>query len=622
MASRRVKTRQASHGSRPERGKTSAARKRTPIVLAAIVILAGCLAYANSFNGPFVGDDVDAIVNNPNIRSLSPITRALTAPKDTTVAGRPAVSLSFAINYALASASDRLNSWGYHAFNLGVHLCAGILLFGVVGSTLRTSPLRTLFGDISTVLAFATAILWVLHPLQTQSVTYVVQRAESLMGLCYLLTLYCAIRATEPGARAHRWIAAAVGSCALGMGSKEVMVSAPLIVGLWIWLFRRDQRLPQRQVAVLLVGLTSTWILLGLLLLSDPRGESVGFGLGGWTWWSYLRTQAGVIVHYIRLALFPYPLVFQYAWPAARSWAEVAPQIVLLALFIALTVAALARRHPAGFLGAWFFLILAPSSSVVPIATEVAAEHRMYLPLAALIAAIVVCAHVAAMRFNPRLARPVLLVAVALTSVALGTATYARNLTYRSLEALMRDTVEKRPGNLNARVVLGGHLVSLERYADAEEQLRVAVSHDERTVADAQLIAVGHMYLGSALSAQNKTAEGILHLENALALSPSLDEAHAFLGEAYASEGRLPEAAASFERSIEKMADVPPLLERAASVFDRLAAERARSGRREDAIAAARRAVDLARRAGNTTAASEFERRLAFYVSAGSYRPR
>src|SRR5207253_1658209 len=105
----------------------------------------------------------------------------------------------------------------------------------------------------------------------------------------------------------------------------------------------------------------------------------------GWTPWSYLRTQAAVVVHYLRLAIVPSPLVFDYGWPQARSLAEVVPQAACLLALAVLTVVALWRRHPLGFLGAWFFIILAPTSSVLPITTEVASEHRMYLPSAAVI---------------------------------------------------------------------------------------------------------------------------------------------------------------------------------------------------------------------------------------------
>jgi tetratricopeptide (TPR) repeat protein len=203
--------------------------------------------------GRLPGDDIDAIADNPHLKSLWPLTAAMSAPPDTTLAGRPVASLTFALNYALAPADVRdvvaprvqapLGSpmdpffrsvWGYHAVNLAVHIGAALLLFGVVRRTLLSAPLRARFGSGPTALAFAVSLLWLLHPLQTESVTYVVQRVESLMGLFYLSTLYGAIRALEagPGTSRRLWTAASIAACVLGMGSKEAMVGAPIMVAL------------------------------------------------------------------------------------------------------------------------------------------------------------------------------------------------------------------------------------------------------------------------------------------------------------------------------------------------------------------------------------------------------
>ena len=158
---------------------------RWPIFTAGgLIAVAACWTYGGSFSGPFVFDDLTSIAQNATIRHLWPIWPVLNPPADggLTVGGRPMVNLSLAVNYALGG--ERV--WGYHAVNLGIHVLAGLTLFGVVRRTLH-----------SIFLGFAVALLWVLHPLQTESVTYLAQRAESLMGLFYLLTLYCFIRGVE-----------------------------------------------------------------------------------------------------------------------------------------------------------------------------------------------------------------------------------------------------------------------------------------------------------------------------------------------------------------------------------------------------------------------------------------
>ena len=563
------------------------------IVLAMLALLAaGAWAYSTSFAGVFVYDDGPSIVDNPHIKTLWPLTQAMSAPPEATVSGRPVASLTLALNYAFARPEVRdvmapgglaafasatpaevaerfyANIWGYHFFNLAVHLAAALTLFGIVRRTL----LRYRDGRPSTALAFVVALIWVVHPLATESVTYVVQRVESLMGLFYLLTLDCAIRAidgrpTPRPAKSGRkgrqvWAVASVACCALGMGTKEVMVTAPIMVCLWDLTFGVD---PRRRLR-LYAGLAATWTILAVLVVAEHRPQSVGFHLG-WTWWSYLETETAVVAHYLRLAVVPSPLVFDYGWPPARSLAEVWPQALLLSALVGLTVLALARRHPLGFLGAWVLLILTPTSSVLPIVTEVAAEHRMYLPMAAIIVAAVVGAYVAGRagferligdrRIRRRLEVASAIVVVVAIAGTFAVITRARNRDYWSDEALWIDTIAKRPSNVRARVGYGIDLLAARNFRAAETELRTAVSLDERD-------GRAHMNLGSALCAQGKLPEGIRHLERALELDPRLSEAYGLLGEAYSGVGDQRRAVAYFMRALDVLPDNPFLLNRVA----------------------------------------------------------
>src|SRR2546425_11734408 len=140
---------------------------------------------STSLAGVFVFDDGPAIADNPHIHHLWPLSTAMAAPPDSTVSGRPIVSLTLALNYALTP-----DLWGYHAVNLAIHVLAALTPFGIVRRTLATGG-RHVSDTSLTPLALCIALLWAVHPLQTSAVTYVVQRAESLMGLFSLLTLYC-----------------------------------------------------------------------------------------------------------------------------------------------------------------------------------------------------------------------------------------------------------------------------------------------------------------------------------------------------------------------------------------------------------------------------------------------
>jgi len=207
-------------------------RERTiPSWLAAfLIVAAGSIAYVSSFAGVFVLDDDISIVSNPHVRALWPLSDALSAPIEATVAGRPIVSLSLAVSYALSGLDDR---WGFHSVNLVIHLAAALVLFGIARRTMlawdhRRNQVAPASDRTPTGVALAIALIWCVHPLQTGSVTYIVQRSESLMGLFYLLTLYCAIRAHAEGGRGV-WIVASIVFCALGMASKETMVTVPLV---------------------------------------------------------------------------------------------------------------------------------------------------------------------------------------------------------------------------------------------------------------------------------------------------------------------------------------------------------------------------------------------------------
>jgi protein O-mannosyl-transferase len=136
-------------------------------------------------------------------------------------------------------------------------------------------------------------------------------------------------------------------------------------------------------------GLAVTWGVLGLLLASGPRIHSAGFSAGV-SPWTYLLNQTVMMVRYLRLAVWPDSLVVNYGWPLPLTLADVLPQALMVVALLGATIAALIRRPPLGFLGASFFITLSPTSSVVPIATEVGAERRMYLPLIPLVVLAVV----------------------------------------------------------------------------------------------------------------------------------------------------------------------------------------------------------------------------------------
>ncbi len=523
------------------------------------------LAYFNSFSGPLVFDDKPAISGNPSIRGWG---TALVPPNSgSSVTGRPLVNLSFAINYAISGEAV----WSYHAVNLLIHAGAGLALFGVLRRTLRGDAMPERVRGAADLLALAVAGLWLTHPLQTESVTSIVQRTESLVGLCYLLTLYAFVRSLTPEPAARLWAAASVGACFLGMAAKEVMVTAPVIILLYDRTFAAGTfRAALRQRGSYYAALGATWLLLGWLLFTagGSRGEAAGFGLGV-TPWTYALTQCRAVLLYLQLALWPHPLVFDYGTAVVRDLAAVWWQIGALTGMVGGTIYALWRHPRLGFLGAWFFVILSPSSSVVPLVSQTIAEHRMYLPLAAVVALVVI---VAFQRFG----RPVLLGAFVLLPVC-ALLTAQRNRVYRSEEALWADTVAKVPDNSRARINLAEVYLNQRRadeaLAQALEAVRLRPDHAEAQtnlgIAYALLgrlpealtaggraaelrpdYARGRSNYGIVLAQSGRWDEAVTEFAAALALSTDAGEALAIRGNlarALLRAGRLPEAITQLE---------------------------------------------------------------------------
>ncbi len=494
----------------------------------AVIAAAGVAAYANSFGGPFIFDDLTSIVDN---RTLGSLAAAWSPPPNVTTSGRPVLNLTFAVNRALSG--DAV--WSYHAGNVLIHVLAALALFGLVRRLLRLPGRAAPPDGAAGSLALLTALLWLLHPLQTESVTYIVQRAESLAGLFFLATFYCFVRGVDSG-RSRLWLGASVAACLLGMASKEVMVSAPLLVLLGDRTFVAGSfRAAWRARWQYYLLLAATWLPLAWLVAgTGGRGGSAGFATeisAG----HYLLTQCRAVVHYLHLAVWPHPLVLDYGTAVVKQPAEVWWQALLLLGLAAGTVAALVRRSAWGFAGAWFFATLAPSSSFVPVATQTMAEHRMYLPLAALVTLGVLGLHRA-------LGRRAWWVGAA-AAIAAGSLTVARNADYRSALSIWTHTVRACPQNARAHYNLSLELPAAGRAAEAvaelEEALRLQPDYAE-----------AHLNLGNALFAAGRGDEAREHYEAAVRAQPDYAPAHMNIGFWLAAAGRFPEAIASYERAL------------------------------------------------------------------------
>ncbi len=542
-------------------------RRGSGLLAAAAIVLAGLAAYAPSLTAPFVFDDDGSIVHNPTIRHLWSWPGPLAPPHGggVTVEGRPVLNLSLAINHAIGG----LQVQGYHAVNLAIHLLAALTLLGLLR---RTLP-KVVGSGPSEPLAVAVALLWTLHPLQTESVTYVVQRAESLMGLFFLVTVYGFIRFAEgqtasgATARGRAWGGVSVLSCLLGMGTKEVMAVAPVVVLLCDRTFFSGSFVGAwRQRARYYLALGATWLPLAWLVAGEGgRGGTVGSGSGVGVW-QYALTQPGALVHYLWLSIFPHPLIFDYGTRWVTEIGEIAVPGGIVFGLLAVTGFALSRDaegpeigpkigwRALGFCGAWFFLILAPTSSLIPGNRQTLAEHRMYLPLAAVLVVLVCGAHRWVSRAisrnhrggpagsapDPdRAATKLLFVPLFAAAAACGVLTASRNATYRSTLSLYADTVARRPDNPYAHSNYGFALGEAGRSQEAVQEFRRALEI-KPDLADA------HYNLGLVFERGGRDDDALEEYGEALRVAPRNSEARYNMALLLAREGRLAEAAGHF----------------------------------------------------------------------------
>ncbi len=480
-------------------------------VRALLIAVAAVVVYARTFGVPFVFDDVHAIVQNLRIRAWS---RALVA------SDRPLVEITLALNYGLGG----LDVFGYHLFNLAVHVSCGWLLFDVVRRTFRTTG--TLAGREDDAACVA-ALLFVVHPLQTESVTYVVARSELLMALCYLGTLDLVLLAeTHPARRYVLWVLA-VAVCALGMMAKPIMVTAPLAVWWLSWWVLTPPTRPRLTFAStppsvevprrwpLHLGLCATWLVLAVLF-ADHTHPGAGLDIGIEPL-EYLRTQLGVTWHYFRLLVWPVDQMLDYDWPLATDWLE--PEVLVPAggwALLVLALAPLARRgrRAATFWLGFAVLVLLPSSSVIPIA-DLVFEHRMYLSVGGFAALVALAVGGAAARAPTTVA-----VLAAVVVALLGGLAIARNEVWRDPIVLWSDNLAKAPTkqrvyrSLEEAYQRRGDRAGMRRVALAEievlERLQRVHPRDGRVLTA----------LANGLARVGRTAEALAAVLEAIRLDP------------------------------------------------------------------------------------------------------
>ena len=395
-------------------------------IIAGILLFAAIfVAYLNSFHVPFLFDDTESVFGNGTLSDFLSF-RWLAPPADGTLAGRPVANGTFALNMALGGTGD----FGFHVFNFLIHVAATVVLFILlesIFSSLRTEALR----EKSFELAWICALIWGVHPLNTAAVTYISQRTEELMGLFYILVIYSYWRFQE-NPENRSWALAAIASCFLGVGCKEEIATAPILVLLVDRTFHSGsfkEALSRRKF--LYTGLFASWLVVAFLWLSSTERRS-GISAGVRSY-QYALAESRVIIQYLKLTVFPSPLVFDYALTPYRRYAEEIPFAVSIIVIGAVVAFLVYKRKSVGLLLAWFFLILAPSSSFIPIAIQPMGENRVYLSSIGIIILVVCSLYLALRKWSWAV--------FAIIGCTLIYLTINRNEDYRNADRIWTDTI-------------------------------------------------------------------------------------------------------------------------------------------------------------------------------------
>ena len=552
--------------------KTSS--RETLLLLAAAVVV--IFIYMGSLSGPFVFDDGPNITENRHIRltRLSPegiYDAAFKSP----IAQRPVANASFALNYFF----NGYNVVGYRFVNILIHIINGCLVYFLARFTLRTPALR-IYREQAGAIACGAAILWLVHPLHTQSVAYIVQRMTSLTTLFYLLALVCYsdARLSTTTTRKHVLLALCAVSGLLALGTKEIAATLPVFIFLYEWFF--FQELKQDWLRRRLPALAGVCAAFGVIVLIFTGFENpverilAPYAGSSLTAWHRVMTQFRVVVFYLSLLFWPAPSRLNLDHDIATSLALFDPATTLFSLlFLAglfATAVLTARREPlASYAILWFLGNLVIESSVIRL--ELIFEHRTYLP--SVFPAMVLVSLV--FRFLKQKWAALALLA----ALAAGGAfwTWQRSLVWADEVALWRDCMEKSPLKPRPYNNLGSALSKIGRFEEAAPYLARAVElkpdYDDarynlgyvlvrlglvdagiRELLEAIRLAPGnymaHNNLGIAYLIQEDYPDGVRHLQEALRLNPDFEAAYNNLGVALKKQGDFAGAARQFSEAI------------------------------------------------------------------------
>ena len=514
-------------------------RKLKGLMLGTLVLM-GVLLYANTLRVPFYLDDVANIEENRAIQLHSlQFSNLAGAGTGGLLTNRPVANLSFALNYYI----NGMNPAGFHVVNTLIHVLAGVFLFLFLVKTFGL-PQHAVARDDALVLAFGGALLWLVNPLHTQSVTYIVQRMNSLAALFFVMALYCYAQGrTEAGkGRQLTWLAGAGVSGLLALGTKENAATLPFFILLYEWFFIQDLSSAWlRKHLPLFLGVLIAIALIGYFYLGTTPFDAIQatYKMRDFSLIERVLTQFRVVIFYIGLLLFPYParLSLEHDFPVSHSLFN--PPMTFFAILAILALLGLAlylarRQRFIAFAILWFLGNLVIESSVIGL--EMVFEHRTYLPAMLVFPMIVLL-------LGRWLKAPPLWVVLGVLTIVFSWWTVERNNLWLDPVKFWQECVHKAPTNPRPYNNLGQVLFERGEVEAAVGQYRQALQHKPS-------FFMAHNNLGIALKTQGKIREAARHFVMALDGDPGNAKIHNNLGNIYAGLGDYDKAALHLEEAL------------------------------------------------------------------------
>ncbi len=524
--------------------------KALPVLF--IFFLAGLifLVYSSNLDGPFIFDD-SRIQNNPqlHVTDLS-LHNLIKAGFESSPKTRPVAYISFALNYYFHD----FQTQGYHLVNICIHALAAILLFLLIRTTLGLEPLRAKYGP-HTWLPFAAALIWAVHPLQTQSVSYIIQRMNSLSAMFYIMSVYLYARGRLASVPGRKWllVSGAVLAGLLALGSKETAATLPFFIFLYEWFFFQDMDFIwlKRQVIPGSLALLAFMLLVLLYLGTNPLETiTVSYSNREFTLSQRLLTEPRIVVFYISLVLFPYPgrLNLDHHIIPSTGFFSPTATIISAMILLFLVIAALAsakKQRLTSFCLIWFLGNLVIESSFLGL--ELIFEHRNYLPSMMLVLLVLT------------LILPILkhswlkIVFLCLVVLTLSVWTFERNRAWNDRISIWGDSAAKSPAKARPHNNFGVALKDKGRLDSATGNFKQTILLDPKFTEAYNNLGNTYMLLGKYdealhyyrrgldISPENplihvnlantlvkhwELEEALLHYGEALRLNPDYEEAH------------------------------------------------------------------------------------------------